>query len=97
MILNWPVRHTPSYHSRGSCSFLLGEHLFTGDLLFAGSVGRTDLPGGDSRALMKSLVDKVLVLPDDTIIHPGHGEETTLGQEKVTNPFLATERLQWRT
>lgn len=89
------VLHTPG-HTRGSCSFLLeAKHLFTGDLLFAGSVGRTDLAGGDWLSLARSLRERILALEDDTLIHPGHGEETTLADEKAANPFLAPERLRW--
>jgi glyoxylase-like metal-dependent hydrolase (beta-lactamase superfamily II) len=61
---------------------------FTGDVLFAGSIGRTDLPGGDWGAMMTSLRDKVLPLDDATIVLPGHGDKTTIGRERATNPFL---------
>ncbi len=62
--------------------------LFSGDHLFAGSIGRTDLPGGSMEALMNSMKEKILPLPDSTLVLPGHGETTTIGQERATNPFL---------
>jgi len=64
------------------------ETLFSGDQLFAGSIGRTDLPGGSFSALMRSMQDKVLVLPGQTRVLPGHGPETTIAQERASNPFL---------
>ena len=63
--------------------------LFSGDLLFAGSIGRTDLPGGDYPTILDSLSRVCLVLPDDTRVLPGHGPQTTIGAERATNPFLA--------
>lgn len=83
------VRHTPG-HTPGHCCFYLEEQetLFSGDQLFAGSIGRTDLPGGSLPALMASMRDKVLVLPDQTRVLPGHGPETTIGRERATNQFL---------
>ncbi len=87
------VRHTPG-HTPGSSVFLLTDTgsddplLLSGDLLFAGSVGRTDLPGGSWQQQLDSLASKVLVLPDATQIAPGHGPETTLGQERGSNPYL---------
>jgi glyoxylase-like metal-dependent hydrolase (beta-lactamase superfamily II) len=60
----------------------------SGDVLFAGSIGRTDLPGGDSAAMMVSLREKVLPLADETVVLPGHGPETTIGRERATNPYL---------
>lgn len=62
--------------------------LLSGDLLFAGSIGRVDLPGGDERAMFESLARVVLPLPDETVVHPGHGPATTIGRERATNPFL---------
>jgi hydroxyacylglutathione hydrolase len=62
--------------------------MFSGDLLFAGSIGRTDLPGGDHATMLRSLRDKVLPLPDDIVVLPGHGEQTSIGRERATNPFL---------
>jgi hydroxyacylglutathione hydrolase len=87
--IDWEVRHTPG-HTPGHCCFHLHHEgiLFSGDQLFAGSIGRTDLPGGDLSALLESMQDKVLTLPDDTRVLPGHGPETTIGRERSTNPFL---------
>ncbi|MBX5488180.1 MAG: MBL fold metallo-hydrolase, partial [Mycolicibacterium hassiacum] len=65
-----------------------GGLAFTGDTLFRRSVGRTDLPGGSGRDLLGSIVDKLLVLDDDTVVLPGHGPKTTIGDERRTNPFL---------
>ena len=62
--------------------------MFSGDLLFAGSIGRTDLPGGDHAAMLRSLATKVLTLPDDIVVLPGHGEQTSIARERATNPFL---------
>ena len=62
--------------------------LFSGDLLFAGSIGRTDLPGGDHPTMLRSLRDKVLTLADDIVVLPGHGEQTSIGRERATNPYL---------
>ncbi|ORB25574.1 MBL fold metallo-hydrolase [Mycolicibacterium parafortuitum] len=85
------VDHTPG-HTRGSVVFRVEQgpdHVaFTGDTLFRSSVGRTDLPGGSGRDLMESLVTKLLVLDDDTLVLPGHGERSTIGIERHTNPFL---------
>ncbi len=83
------VRHTPG-HSPGHV-VLLAEQLgavFSGDLIFQGSVGRTDLPGGSWEILLKSIQDEILTLPDDTRIFPGHGPPTTVGEERHNNPFL---------
>jgi glyoxylase-like metal-dependent hydrolase (beta-lactamase superfamily II) len=65
-----------------------GTNLFVGDTLFAGSIGRTDLPGGDYATLMRSITEVLLPLGDDGIVHPGHGPDTTIGREKTTNPFV---------
>ena len=89
------VDHTPG-HTRGSVVFRVdsavgegpGSVVFTGDTLFRGSVGRTDLPGASGRDLLGSIVTKLLVLDDDTVVLPGHGEKTTIGVERRTNPFL---------
>ncbi len=87
------VDHTPG-HTRGSVTFRVadagsrGDVAFTGDTLFKQSVGRTDLPGGSGRDLLTSIIGKLLVLDDDTLVFPGHGESTTIGQERRTNPFL---------
>jgi len=87
--LAFEVIHTPG-HTPGHCCFYLRDHglLFSGDQLFAGSIGRTDLPGGDYGQLMTSMRDRVLVLPDDTDVLPGHGPATTLARERLSNPFL---------
>ena len=84
--LEFTVRHTPG-HTPGSVTFGSETGLFTGDLLFAGSIGRTDLPGGDHQAMLRSLA-RTLTLPDDTLVLPGHGPQTTIGAERRTNPFL---------
>ena len=96
---SWPassfvVDHTPG-HTEGSVTFRtpygeqdVSEVMFSGDLLFAGSIGRTDLPGGDHPTMLRSLRDKVLTLPDDIVVLPGHGEQTSIGRERATNPFL---------
>lgn len=87
--LDAEVIHTPG-HTPGSICLLFPkqELLLAGDTLFAGSVGRTDLPGGDTKALLRSIHTRLLALPENTLVVPGHGEETTLGQERETNPFL---------
>jgi len=81
------VLHTPG-HTLGGCSLHLEGMVFTGDTLFADSVGRTDFPGGSSVALGKSIREKLLILPDDTIVYPGHGPSTTIGRERKHNPYL---------
>jgi hydroxyacylglutathione hydrolase len=85
------VDHTPG-HTRGSVAFRVSGDgaglVFTGDTLFKRSVGRTDLPGGSGRDLLGSIVTKLLVLDDDTRVLPGHGEATTIGEERRANPFL---------
>jgi hydroxyacylglutathione hydrolase len=95
------VDHTPG-HTRGSVTFRtpypstgagqagsdVSEVMFAGDLLFAGSIGRTDLPGGDHATMLATLRHKVLTLPDDVVVLPGHGEQTSIGRERATNPFL---------
>jgi len=83
------VRHTPG-HTPGHCVFVLEEEglVFSGDHLFAGSIGRTDLPGGDFNTLMASMRTEMMTLPDDMRVLPGHGPETTIGRERTTNPFL---------
>ncbi|HUZ04929.1 MAG TPA: MBL fold metallo-hydrolase [Acidobacteriaceae bacterium] len=87
------ILHTPG-HTQGSiCLHLPEQHLLlAGDTLFAGSVGRTDLPGGDFPALMRSLHQRVLLLPDATRVIPGHGHATTIGQERESNPFLIQKK-----
>ena len=83
------IFHTPG-HTQGSvCLYVPEQHLLiAGDTLFAGSVGRTDLPGGDTETLLRSIHNKLLTLPEETIVIPGHGPRTTIGEEKATNPFL---------
>ena len=83
------VMHTPG-HTQGSvCLYFEPEKkLIAGDTLFAGSIGRTDLPGGSMEKIMASLHHRVLALPDETLVVPGHGPLTTIGQERETNPFL---------
>jgi glyoxylase-like metal-dependent hydrolase (beta-lactamase superfamily II) len=93
--LELTIDHAPG-HTRGSVMFRLegdesveaAQLCLSGDVLFAGSIGRTDLPGGDTDTMMRSLRDKVLPLPDDTVVLPGHGPVTTIGRERATNPFL---------
>lgn len=87
--LSLQVLYTPG-HAPGHVCFYLAEHglLFAGDLLFQQSIGRTDLPGGDYDLLMRSIRERVLVLPDETIILAGHGPQTSIAQERRRNPFL---------
>jgi len=92
--LTFVVDHTPG-HTEGSVTFRspydsqdISEVMFSGDLLFAGSIGRTDLPGGDHATMLRSLATKVLPLADDIVVLPGHGEQTSIGRERATNPFL---------
>ncbi len=98
--LRFVVDHTPG-HTEGSVTFRTpgpdsdrtpgrewSELMFSGDLLFAGSIGRTDLPGGDHPTMLRSLTDKVLPLADDIVVLPGHGEQTSIGHERATNPYL---------
>ena len=84
------VIHTPG-HTPGSVSFYTDGMLFCGDTLFRGSIGRTDLPGGDYGQEMSSIVDRLLELPDDTIVLPGHMQETKIGIEREANPFVLEE------
>lgn len=96
--LRFLVDHTPG-HTEGSVTFRtpyaaaggqadISEVMFSGDLLFAGSIGRTDLPGGDHAKMLLSLASKVLTLADDIVVLPGHGEQTSIGRERATNPYL---------
>ncbi|WP_110183297.1 MBL fold metallo-hydrolase [Nocardioides solisilvae] len=96
--ISFVVDHTPG-HTEGSVTFRtpygaaagqpdVSEVMFSGDLLFAGSIGRTDLPGGDHPKMLRSLTEKVLPLPDDVVVLPGHGEQTSIGRERATNPYL---------
>jgi hydroxyacylglutathione hydrolase len=91
------VHHTPGHCPGGVCLAIGREgestrSLFVGDTLFAGSIGRTDLPGGDLATLLNSIRKVLFAFPDDTVVYPGHGEQTTIGIEKRTNPFLIAER-----
>jgi glyoxylase-like metal-dependent hydrolase (beta-lactamase superfamily II) len=83
------VLHTPGHTEGSVCLFFPAEKkLIAGDTLFAGSIGRTDLPGGSFEKIIHSLHDKLLALPDETVVVPGHGPLTTIGEERETNPFL---------
>jgi hydroxyacylglutathione hydrolase len=90
--LEMGVLHTPG-HTPGSCTFVVTSggvtRVFSGDTLFKRGIGRTDLWGGDSALIMRSLKEKILALPDDAIVVPGHGPNTTIGDERATNPFLS--------
>jgi len=86
--LELQVLHTPG-HSPGGVCYLGTGHLFSGDTLFAGSIGRTDLPLGSHDTLIDSIRRQLLVLPDDTVVHPGHGPDSTIGRERLINPFLS--------
>ena len=85
--LSFDVLHTPG-HSPGSVSLAGHGVVFVGDVLFAGSIGRTDLPGGDAGTLLASIRDTLYALPDDTVVYAGHGPATTIGAEKAHNPFV---------
>ncbi len=78
--------HTPG-HSPGGCCFLIDKTLFSGDTLFSNSIGRTDLPGGNSRQILSSIKNNLYILDDDTTVYPGHGESTTIREEKRFNPY----------
>jgi glyoxylase-like metal-dependent hydrolase (beta-lactamase superfamily II) len=98
------VLHTPG-HTPGSISLYLcpqrqaeaaaAGKLLAGDTLFAGSIGRTDLPGGSLEQILRSIHQKLLVLPDETVVYPGHGTVTTIGEERASNPFLDLRRSSW--
>jgi hydroxyacylglutathione hydrolase len=87
--LSFEVLFTPG-HSPGGVTFYEADEgvAFDGDLLFSNGIGRTDLPGGDQKALMRSIKEVVFALPDDTVIYPGHGPRTTVGREKRSNPWV---------
>lgn len=87
--LRMTVLETPG-HSPGCVCYLTEGAIFTGDTLFAGGIGRTDLPGGDFEQLRASLRDKILPLPDDTKVYPGHGLPSTIGHERRTNPWVSS-------
>lgn len=81
------VLPTPG-HTPGGLSFKVGNHTFTGDTLLAGKIGRVDLPGSSPQQMLLSLHGQLLVLPDNTVVYPGHGRNTTIGAERVGNPYL---------
>lgn len=85
--LGFEVRHVPG-HSPGSVAFVGHGVAIVGDAIFAGSVGRVDLPGGDGGTLLASIRDQLMTLPDETIVYSGHGPETTIGAERQMNPFV---------
>jgi len=85
--LAFEVLHTPG-HSPGGVSLTIDGYVFTGDALFAGSIGRSDFANSDARKLIDGIHAQLLSLPDDTIVHSGHGPATTIGRERKTNPFL---------
>lgn len=85
--LRFDVLHTPG-HTPGSLSFVTGGLMIAGDVLFRGSVGRTDLPGGSMADLLTGIRTKLFTLPDDTVVAPGHGPTTTIGREKRQNPYV---------
>ena len=87
------VHHTPGHCPGGVCLAIgkvgeAGAQLFVGDTLFAGSIGRTDLPGGDYNLLLRSITEVLFPLGDASVVHPGHGPDTTIGRERTTNPFV---------
>ncbi len=88
------VSHTPG-HSPGSISLAGSDALFSGDTLFAGSIGRTDLPGGDTQTLLDAVRSKLFSLDESTPVYPGHGPATTLGREKSDNPFVGARSRLW--
>lgn len=91
------VLHTPGHTEGSSCLYFPAEaRLIAGDTLFAGSIGRTDLPGGNFEKIMRSLHTTVMELPDDTLVVPGHGPETSIGAERATNPFVTDKRYKPR-
>jgi len=84
------VLHTPGHTPGGICLYSRKEQIvFVGDTLFADSIGRTDMPGGSTAQLIKSIKEKLLTLPDETIVYPGHGPQTTIGRERKYNPYLS--------
>lgn len=85
--LTFQVFHVPG-HSPGGICLLSEGHLFVGDVLFSGSIGRTDLPGGDYDSLVEGVRERLFSLDDETVVHPGHGPDTTIGRERQMNPFV---------
>lgn len=88
--IQFKVLYTPG-HTPGGISLYAGKAVFVGDTLFAGSIGRTDFPGGDFDTLIRSIHTKLFVLPDDTVVYTGHMEATTIGREKKYNPFCGLQ------
>ena len=88
--LEFEILHTPG-HSPGGVTLKIGNLLFTGDALFAGSIGRSDFKNSDGRALLEGIKSKLLSQPDDSVVHSGHGPATTIGREKRSNPFLVLD------
>ena len=86
--LELKVLHTPG-HTPGGCCFFVDGIVISGDTLFADSIGRTDFPGGSLETLLKSIHEKLMSLPDETVVYPGHGPATAIGRERVFNPYLA--------
>lgn len=94
--LNFTLKHVPGHSPDSLCFYLSGEKdggvgssiLFGGDVLFNGGIGRTDFPNGSTEQLLSGIHEKVMTLPDDTLVFPGHGPHTTVGEEKQNNPFL---------
>jgi hydroxyacylglutathione hydrolase len=87
------IHHTPGHCPGGVCLQMgrkgeSGRELFVGDTLFAGAIGRTDLPGGDYSVLLRSITDVIFPLGDDCVVHPGHGPDTTIARERTSNPFV---------
>lgn len=81
------IIHTPG-HTKGGISIKIGDNLFTGDTLFAGSIGRTDFEGGSYEDIISSIKDKLIKYPDNTVVYPGHGPSSSIGREKSYNPFI---------
>jgi glyoxylase-like metal-dependent hydrolase (beta-lactamase superfamily II) len=91
--LEGSIIYTPGHTEGSTCLYFPKEKtLIAGDTLFAGSIGRTDLPGGDMDKIMRSLHNKLMALPDETVVIPGHGPATTIGDERETNPFITDKR-----
>jgi hydroxyacylglutathione hydrolase len=85
--LKFEIIHTPG-HTPGGICIKVGNVVFSGDTLFQASIGRTDFPGGSYRLIIKSIKEKLLTLPDDTVVYPGHGPKTSVDLEKKINPFI---------
>ncbi|HLF63767.1 MAG TPA: MBL fold metallo-hydrolase [Saprospiraceae bacterium] len=91
------VLFTPGHSPASICFYdKEGKQLISGDVLFKGSIGRTDLPGGDYETLMKSIFTKLMILDDEVKVYPGHMESTTIGEERKRNPFILEEMARWR-